>query len=436
MVEKNEIGDQSNAREQQADQANEDSDHNNRSPFDINWAANRGDEPLENAFNPADDRASSISDIEEADNFEPIPADAAKGTPSFEAAANDETALAVDLTAIEPEAARPDTQAEMEKFATATNSILDDLESDPEPSKPEHPSITESDEVEDSGQSTDAVQFETEIEGLLTDLDDADFEDDRKSLEDAPVQTSQEDATFSYNAGLHFMASGTALTFSLVGPDWLAIDAGTGEIFGSPRHEDIGANAITITATDEEGQASTTSFDLTIINVNDAPTVTGLTDQAAREDPVFTYNAASHFSNIDTDAALVYFIDGPDWLSIDSHTGQLSGTPTNGDVGLNSFVVRVMDPKGTSVNTSFFLTVESTSDGPLVSALSDQASQEESSFYYDASPHLTNEDGDDLLTFSLDGPVGFPSMPQPASCPACRTRLMLELQRLRLPRPT
>ena len=38
-------------------------------------------------------------------------------------------------------------------------------------------------------------------------------------------------------------------------------------------------------------------------------------------------------------------ISGPEWLSISS-SGQMNGNPTNEDVGINQFVIRVTDPGG------------------------------------------------------------------------------------------
>jgi large repetitive protein len=62
-----------------------------------------------------------------------------------------------------------------------------------------------------------------------------------------------------------------------------------------------------------------------IRDVNEAPVATALCDQTAAAGSHFSLETASHFSDVDRCDQLTYSISGPDWLTIDPHTGVISG---------------------------------------------------------------------------------------------------------------
>ena len=67
----------------------------------------------------------------------------------------------------------------------------------------------------------------------------------------------------------------------------------------------------------------------------------------------------------DEGGALVFSkISGPSWLTV-SPSGLLGGTPSNQDVGVNAFTVRVADPWGASSSASLVVTVINTNDAPV-----------------------------------------------------------------------
>ena len=55
-------------------------------------------------------------------------------------------------------------------------------------------------------------------------------------------------------------------------------------------------------------------------------------------------------------------MDGPEWFSV-AADGALSGTPTGGDVGSNSFTISVRDAGSTAVQATLAITVISAFDG-------------------------------------------------------------------------
>jgi hypothetical protein len=110
----------------------------------------------------------------------------------------------------------------------------------------------------------------------------------------------------------------------------------------------------------------------------------------------------------DEAAALTFVkLSGPAWLTV-SPGGQLGGMPSNGDVGVNTFSVRVTDSANASASASLLVTVTNTNDAPVftVSPINRSAGFEGVS-YAGASIAETAVDPDagDVITFSkVSGP--------------------------------
>src|SRR5450631_2041240 len=144
-------------------------------------------------------------------------------------------------------------------------------------------------------------------------------------------QSAYEGQSFSLDVSNHFTApaAGDTLTFSGSLPTGLHIDAHTGIISGVPTDGDFGSNPITVTATDAHGMAISESF---VLQVGDSgPTATVIANQSAYEGQSFSLDVSSHFTAPAADNALIYSASLPAGLSIDAHTGVISGVPTDGD---------------------------------------------------------------------------------------------------------
>ncbi|MEC7864260.1 MAG: putative Ig domain-containing protein, partial [Bacteroidota bacterium] len=197
---------------------------------------------------------------------------------------------------------------------------------------------------------------------------------------DAPtLSTPIADASIDEDAGYSLDASGAftdvdagdTLTYSMSGaPASLSIDASTGAISGSPTNDEVGVHTITVTLTDLAGESASDSYDLTVVNTNDAPTVsTPIADVSADEDAGYSLDASSAFSDVDVGDTLSYSMSGaPSSFSIDSATGIISGTPTNDEVGTYTITVTATDVAATSASDSYVLTVANTNDAPTISS--------------------------------------------------------------------
>ncbi len=217
-------------------------------------------------------------------------------------------------------------------------------------------------------------------------------------------QSGYEGQAFSLNVASHFTApaAGDALSFSASLPTGLSIDAHTGVISGTPTDSDFGNNPITVTATDAHGKAISESFHLAV--GDSGPTATAIADQSGYEGQAFSLNVASHFSAPAAGDALTFSASLPTGLSIDAHTGVISGTPTDSDFGNNPITVTATDAHGKAISESFHLAVGDS--GPTATAIADQSGYEGQAFSLNVASHFSAPAAGDALTFSASLPTG------------------------------
>jgi Ca2+-binding RTX toxin-like protein len=187
----------------------------------------------------------------------------------------------------------------------------------------------------------------------------------QSAMEDTAFSFTMPGATFvdvdagdslTYTATL---ADGTAL------PSWLTFNGLTTTFSGTALNDDVGSLAIQVTATDQDELAASTSFVLTIQDVNDAPILAmPLPDQQTDPGAAFSYVVPSAtFTDVDAGDLLVYSAtqaDGtalPTWLSFHAASRTFSGTPAAGDAGVFGLKVIVTDTGNSTTFGLFNLTV-------------------------------------------------------------------------------
>lgn len=201
-------------------------------------------------------------------------------------------------------------------------------------------------------------------------------------------------------------------------PEWLNFDPGSGNFSGQPGNEHVGALSVKVTASDSAGASVSGFFDITVVNVNDAPQyLPPIDDQQASEDLAFSFVVPEQrFSDPDSGDALTYaarLADGsplPDWLLFDPAARRFSGTPLNGDVGSLALKVTATDLAGSNAAGTFAVTVQNTNDAPTaVHAITDQAASENTAFGF-AIPANTflDVDAGDVLAYGASLPDGGP----------------------------
>ncbi|RRC97631.1 hypothetical protein EHS89_17525, partial [Amphritea balenae] len=201
---------------------------------------------------------------------------------------------------------------------------------------------------------------------------------------------------------------GDTLTYSASGlPNGLSIDSATGEISGTLAADaSVGSpHTVTVSVTDG-GSIVSDSFEWTV--TNPAPTVaTPIVDQASEDADVISLDVAINFADVDSDT-LSYSATGlPTGLTIDSATGEISGTLDNSASQGSPYTVSVTadDGQGGTTTDSFDWTI--TNPAPQVDVvIADQADQDGDSINLDISGHFSDVDTDDL-SFSASGlPTG------------------------------
>jgi Ca2+-binding RTX toxin-like protein len=132
--------------------------------------------------------------------------------------------------------------------------------------------------------------------------------------------TDLESRVLSYSATL---SSGKPL------PKWLKFDAKTATLSGTPGELDTGVLGISVKATDTGKASVTDTFDITVLNINLSPVAKAImATPTAIEGRAFAFSfPRSSFVDPDRGDVLTYSLsNAPNWLTVDSETGKLSGT--------------------------------------------------------------------------------------------------------------
>ncbi|MBH8565202.1 DUF11 domain-containing protein, partial [Nostoc sp. CENA67] len=115
-------------------------------------------------------------------------------------------------------------------------------------------------------------------------------------------------------------------------------------------------NSFTYAIVDSQGLQSTATVNITVVGVNDAPTVQPLDDQIISTNQSFSFNVSNKFTDIDQADTLSYSATGlPTGSSIATNTGVISGTISQ--VGIFAVTVTAADGNGGNTSDTFDLTV-------------------------------------------------------------------------------
>src|SRR5690606_6410921 len=124
-----------------------------------------------------------------------------------------------------------------------------------------------------------------------------------------------------------------SFTYSISGmPAWANFSAVTGTLTGTPTNDHVGTSAaITISVSDGELSASLPSFTITVVNVNDAPTISGSPATTVAQDAAYSFTPT--VNDIDSNSFTYSIVNKPVWATFSTSTGTLSGTPTQDHLG-------------------------------------------------------------------------------------------------------
>ncbi len=187
----------------------------------------------------------------------------------------------------------------------------------------------------------------------------------------APTISGTPDTTVAEGTAYNFtpigadVDDGATLVYSIENkPGWATFST-TGALTGTPTNADVGTTSdIVITLTSGSDTVSLPAFNLTVTNVNDAPTITGMPATTVAEDTAYSFTP----TGADADATLAYTIENkPSWATFSTTTGALTGTPTNADVGSTSGIVITLTSGSDTVSLpAFNLAVTNVNDAPTI----------------------------------------------------------------------
>lgn len=188
---------------------------------------------------------------------------------------------------------------------------------------------------------------------------------DQTVLQDAPLSIQIPTNTFVDQDAHDVLAYRASLADRTALPTWLTFDSVTHTFIGTPTNSEVGTLHLAVTATDSDGLSATSSFALTVQNVNDAPTMTmPLSDQLVTQGSLFTFIVpADGFADVDVGDIFTYHAaraDGtalPTWLTFNPSTRTFSGTPQGPDIGTLDVRVTATDSGTLSVSDVFALTI-------------------------------------------------------------------------------
>jgi hypothetical protein len=190
---------------------------------------------------------------------------------------------------------------------------------------------------------------------------------------------------------------GDTLTFSASGrPAWMALNAQTGALSGTPAAADAGSYAITVTVSDGKAQASL-AFVVTVSGSNRTPTISG--DGSRTLAAGATYSFTPTASDPDGDALTFSVTGAPSWLALDARTGNLAGTAVAGATATSNVVLTVSDGQA-QASIAFTISVTSSNRAPTLGG--NGAATVTVGTAYRFTPTATDADGD-TLTFSAAG---------------------------------
>lgn len=220
------------------------------------------------------------------------------------------------------------------------------------------------------------------------------------TIDTTDVLTAYEDVFYQADYNCSDDGQGTITWGLLTNATWLLIDAQTGLLSGTPSYLDVGEWTVNIYVYDGNGGWDYSNFTLTV--ENNPPIISFDEIPWADEDNLYYVDFAS---SDDGEGNITWSCTtNASWLTINSTTGILNGTPLNEHVGLYWVNVTVRDGYEGLGWLNFTVLVNNTNDDPQITTTDVLSAQEDVLYFvlYNA----LDDDGD-TLNWSLDPNIGW-----------------------------
>lgn len=174
-----------------------------------------------------------------------------------------------------------------------------------------------------------------------------------------PATSINEGSMFSFSPTASDL-DGETLSFSISNlPSWASFDPNSGRISGTPDYESAGNYPnIVVTVTDGSASDSLSPFAITVGDINRVPSISGSPALSTQADSLYTFTPTA--ADEDNDALIFSIGNIPSWAVFNTATGQLSGTPSDSDVGLyTNITISVSDGTDSATLSAFVIAVNS-----------------------------------------------------------------------------
>ena len=154
-----------------------------------------------------------------------------------------------------------------------------------------------------------------------------------------------------------------SLSYALsTAPDMAVVDT-LGNLVWTPLQEDVGVNPVMVQVQDPAGAADSSRFEITVVEIDDPPLISGTPETAAFEDSLYSYNLQA----VDEEGGrLTYEVaTGPEEMSI-SAAGLVEWTPAAADTGEVEITLNASDPADQTATQSFTIDVNAVNDAPAI----------------------------------------------------------------------
>lgn len=190
---------------------------------------------------------------------------------------------------------------------------------------------------------------------------------------------------------------------------WLHINRSTGLLNGTPTNDDVGNGSVKIVVKDGSNGMDHVQFNISVLNVNDAPTLESSGPITAPEGMIFSFQAFAFDSDPTNDTITWSMNTSADFLSIDPETGMISGHPSFKDIGTWSFAITVRDDHGAASTMEFYLIIENVNEAPVIDPCGSLTLSEDIPFSKQMVAHDLDPTND-ILTWNLITDADFLSL--------------------------